>query len=151
MMSRTCRCERDVQAASMSGRWPATLAAHTNSCAYCRDVRRVVEALQPPLAPTPRAIDASALWACGRHARRIGSEARISAVIAVAQIGGLGGVLAVVIASINWSDVAVTLGQFRPASAYLWAGASSLAISVAAAVALGWLTSASETEDRRRV
>jgi hypothetical protein len=135
MTTRSCPREQDVQAAAMSGRWPPTILQHATECAHCRDLRRVVLALQAPVAPAPRAADASALWVCGRHARRISTEARISTVVAIVQIGMLVGVLGAVIAfasaSGSWTAIASAIALVPGA----WLVVSSTVAAVIGAIA----------------
>jgi len=149
MNFRSCRHEHDVQAAAMSGRWPAPVAQHARDCASCRDMKRVVEALQAPIAPAPRAVDASALWACGRHARRISTEARISTIVAVAQIGSVAGVLSVLIALASSSGVWAALW---PA---IWPQSGTWLFAAAGVVAAGagfawWASTASRSDASHR-
>jgi hypothetical protein len=67
-----------------------------------REDDRVARALQVPLPPARPAIDPSALWACGRHARRISTEEKISLVVTTAEIGALVGVLCVLVSFVDW-------------------------------------------------
>lgn len=67
-----------------------------------REVQLVTEALRGPLPPARLTADPSALWACGRHARRISTEARISLVVMAAEVSALVGVLGVLIAFVDW-------------------------------------------------
>ena len=73
-----------------------------------RDVQRITEALRTPLPPARLRADPSALWACGRQARRIGAEARISLVVTAAEVSALVGVLGVLVSFVDWHLVWTT-------------------------------------------
>jgi hypothetical protein len=116
----------------MSDRWPVTLSDHADRCASCRDLKRVIEALQHPLRPATPAVDASALWVCGRHARRIGLEARISTIVALTQIGAIVGVVAMLVAWIGWPDLQAAIVALRPEGPYVWVGVATTIVALAA-------------------
>jgi hypothetical protein len=67
-----------------------------------REVQFIRKVLRAPLPPARPAADPAALWACGRHARRIGAEAKISLVVTAAHVGALVGVLGVLVSFVDW-------------------------------------------------
>lgn len=96
-----------------------------------REVERITEALGAPLPPARLSTDPTALWACGRHARRISTEARISLVVTTAQVGALAGVLAVLVSFVDWH------GLWAVSSDAITADPNAAIYAVIALVAIG--------------
>jgi hypothetical protein len=69
------------------------------------EIQLVTAVLRAPLPPARPHVDPAVLWACGRHARRIGTEARISLVVTAAQVIALVGVMAVLVSFVDWRGV----------------------------------------------
>jgi hypothetical protein len=133
-MIERCRFEEDSRQAALSGRWTPALFAHVLDCRVCGEVRFVVEALQSRGSSTPSRLssDPAALWASGRHARRISTEAKISVIVALAQLGALAGVLAVLVQFIPRDLWSISLRAIQ-ADAGVWiAGLTGSAIFVLA-------------------
>src|SRR5262245_12079139 len=143
MIQRGCRHEEEVRHAALTGRWTTARSSHAAVCGSCGEVQLVVGALrhQPDLThPARQSIDPSALWACGRHARRIGTEARIAVVVAAVQIGVLCGVLAIVLSFVDWRTVwTVVAGVRLSGEAWLLSALGACAVAVVAIT--GWLSS----------
>src|SRR5262249_12376073 len=129
--------EDQVSEASASGRWTKALSAHVDGCDDCREIRLVASVLgQQRLAPARPLLDPSALWNCGRHARRISTESRMSVVVAASEIGILVGLLAVLFTSVDWRSVAsvVTHIQLPPLA---WQLGAVLFVALGAFVVVG--------------
>jgi hypothetical protein len=99
-----------------------------------REVQFVAEALRAPLPPARLTADPAVLWACGRHARRIGTEAKISLVVTAAQVGALVGVLGVLVSFVDWGSVWTTSTDAlrADADAGIYAAIALVAIGAAA-------------------
>ena len=100
-----------------------------------REVQLITEALRTPLPPARVTADPAALWACGRHARRTSTEAKISVVLTLAQIGALVGVLGVLVAFVDWSGLWIASTDALRSDPYT-AVYAVLALAVVGAV--GW-------------
>jgi hypothetical protein len=110
-----------------------------------REVQFIRKVLRAPLPPARPAADPAALWACGRHARRISTETKISLVVTAAQVGALVGVLGVLVSFVDWPGLwsaSVTTIQTEP-QAELYAVMALVAIGGAGLVR--WSSSRSST------
>jgi hypothetical protein len=135
-----CRFEEDVRQAAVSGRWTPPLSSHAASCAVCSEVQFVAEALHQRQPPATRlSIDPSALWACGRHARRISAEARAGLVVAAIEIGVLIGVLAIVLSFVDWHELWTSVASLR-LNGETWVLSAVAVCTVAVAGLASWLS-----------
>ena len=66
--------------------------------------RMIADILRAPLPPARPDVDASALWTCGRRARRLAIEAKISLVVTAAQAGALMAIVVVLCSFVDWHD-----------------------------------------------
>lgn len=117
-MIRGCRLEDDVRVAVSTDAWTAALRTHAASCASCADVALVTAVLQDRR-PSPIVTrDASVIWICARHARRLVLEARLSfAMMTVSTIAATIA-LAVLLSFVNWGALwsAVTVTELGAAT-----------------------------------
>ena len=106
---------------------------NSRSARHDRDVQFITAALRAPLPPARPNVDPVALWACGRHARRISTEAKISLVVTAAQVGAMVGVLAVLVSFADWRGVwtaSMSAFQANPSFA-AYGGVALLAVGAA--------------------
>jgi hypothetical protein len=108
------------------------------SSRHDREVQLVTDALRAPLPPARPTVDPVALWACGRHARRISTEAKISLVVTAAEVGAMVGVLAVLVSFVDWRGLWTASTSAVEASPSLTACG---AIALVAVVAASWTSS----------
>jgi hypothetical protein len=97
-----CRHEQDVRAASAEDRWTPALRSHADSCRTCADVALVTFALRDQRPAPIVTRDASLIWVCAKHARRLVTEARLSlAMMAITTIAATVA-LAVLLSFVDW-------------------------------------------------
>jgi hypothetical protein len=133
MTRRSCRHETDIGDAVCSGRWTRELLVHARACPICSDVRVVAEALRAPRPPARVEADPSLLWACGRHVRRLGAEARISLVVTAAEVAALVGVLAVLVSFVDVPKLWASWPALLSGGAWMYAAAGLLVFGLSRA------------------
>ena len=132
MIALGCRHEDDVRQAVLSGRWPASLEAHADSCDVCREVRLVASALNASYTPgqPPREVEPRALFACARHVRRLNVESKISFILTAVQGSVIVAIAAVLLSFVKWSVVAELWSMRSDTSTWIYATAG-LALAAA--------------------
>ena len=123
MIALNCRHEDDVRQAIVSGRWPAGLEAHTDSCDVCREVRLVASVLNGAPVQPPRDVEPRALFACARHVRRINVESKISFILTAVQGVVFVAIAAVLLSFVKWSAVTELWSMRTDTSTWLYATA----------------------------
>jgi hypothetical protein len=137
MILSSCRHEDDVRQAIASGRWPAAIESHVESCAVCQDVRLVASALSATPVPPPRDVEPRALFACARHVRRINVESKVSFILTAAQAVVFVGITAVLLSFVKWSAVSELWSMRADTSTWIYAMAG---LAIAAAFGMSrWL------------
>ncbi len=120
-MSRACRHEDEVRAATTSGRWPADLSAHAASCGICGEVRLVTAALAASPTPPPAGVEPRAVFACARHVRRINVESKISFITTLTNGLVLAAIAAVLLSFVKWPVLAAALTEASRGQTWMYA------------------------------
>ena len=123
MIAPHCHHEDDVRQAIVSGRWPAGLESHADSCDVCREVRLVASVLNGAHVQPPRDVEPRALFACARHVRRINVESKISFILTAAQGVVFVAITAVLLSFVKWSAVTELWSVRTETSTWLYATA----------------------------
>jgi len=98
-----------------------------------REIQFIAEVLRAQLPPARPTADPAALWAIGRHARRISTEAKISLVVTAAQVVAMLGVLGVLVSFVDWRRAAAASADALRASSYPGIGLAIVLVAIAAA------------------
>lgn len=116
-MSAGCPHEQDVRLAAAEDRWTPALRSHASSCDACADVALVTTMLRDSRPAPIVTRDASVIWVCAKHARRLVLEARLSLAMMAITTVAVTVALAVLLSFVDWRALWATLNTTEVAAA----------------------------------